>query len=982
MTSTIGEPAVRSAVRDGRRQSRSAGLNRSELRKASLNLPRPAVSDKLRVPEPGVPLLHRPRISELLQQAADHRVSLICAPGGTGKTVACAMWAATVPDPGSIAWLSLDHGDQSAQRLWGHVRSALAATPGVPGEVVRALAAPGDDAFAMRLADAAERLPAPVTLVIDNISQLTGSPALPGLDYLLRNGPPSLRLLLCGRHPAGLAVARLRVSGELAEIGGAELACTAPEAAAYFAMLGIELPAARLDDLLSRTQGWMAGLRLAAMRSAPGRAATIGPITGDEPAVADYLRDEVLADLPADRRLFLLRTSVTEAICGDLADVLTGKGGGARTLDQLCRENLMISSAGAELGSDDTAYRYHPLMLDMLRAQLRRELPDEVAPLHRRAARWHASHGLHAEGIHNAAQAGDWDFAARVLAVAGPEMLLPGQAAQLEPVLATFPSGRFASDAPVAGALAAAGVRTGDSCAAALHLDNAASALARCAPAQRRMVTPWLQALRLMNATAQDGADSGLVEQSLDIAAQAGATACTAAEHQGLGLLWCALGTTAMASSQVADARERFAWATRNFRAGGHREFEDRARAWQALAEALYGDLLTADDLTADLAGGGAAKSDPLCARLAEVTAAHVHWARDESAAAHQALHKSDPDEADAPAGNQPRRPGVPPIEPAAGRLVDTLATMVRARLALGEGDQGSARNLLTRLRYQRLNTGNGVHQGNGLPAAGTTALDMALAPLDVDIALADSDLSRARLTLSRTSAEPAPVRPDLRLAQARVLLTQDDNQGALTAVEPCLAGPAADVTLLDHIRALITAAIARRRLGQADHAAEQLTQAMALAEPQGMFRPFLDGGAAARSVLTVLVRPASQGAAFAARILQRFDASPGAPGSQITAACAPLTSSELAVLRLLPSHMTNQEIAEALFLSINTVKTHLRSVYRKLGVTTRRQAISRGGRLGLLLTRRPLACPLEPFRYSGQVMRLFVLILSSRSGI
>jgi LuxR family transcriptional regulator, maltose regulon positive regulatory protein len=112
------------------------------------------------------------------------------------------------------------------------------------------------------------------------------------------------------------------------------------------------------------------------------------------------------------------------------------------------------------------------------------------------------------------------------------------------------------------------------------------------------------------------------------------------------------------------------------------------------------------------------------------------------------------------------------------------------------------------------------------------------------------------------------------------------------------------------------------------------------------MYRPFLDGGAAARSALTVLIRPVSQGAAFAARILQRFDTAPG-PGQAATA--IPLTSSELAVLRFLPSHMTNQEIAEALFLSINTVKTHLRSVYRKLSVTTRREAIARGGKLGLL---------------------------------
>ncbi len=161
-------------------------------------------------------------------------------------------------------------------------------------------------------------------------------------------------------------------------------------------------------------------------------------------------------------------------------------------------------------------------------------------------------------------------------------------------------------------------------------------------------------------------------------------------------------------------------------------------------------------------------------------------------------------------------------------------------------------------------------------------------------------------------------------------------------------AGQPGRATLFEQVSALVTAAVAARRLGQTEPAADHLTCALALAEPHGLFRPFLDGGPAARSALTVLIRPLSDGAAFAARILQRFEAATAPPAGQ-QAASVPLTSSELAVLRFLPSHMTNQEIADALFLSINTVKTHLRSVYRKLGVATRRQAITRGGKLGLL---------------------------------
>jgi LuxR family maltose regulon positive regulatory protein len=244
-------------------------------------------------------------------------------------------------------------------------------------------------------------------------------------------------------------------------------------------------------------------------------------------------------------------------------------------------------------------------------------------------------------------------------------------------------------------------------------------------------------------------------------------------------------------------------------------------------------------------------------------------------------------------------------------------------------------------LRYRCLNGG----------PDGTAVLDEFLAPVEAEIAVRDGDFNRARLALAEAGQRASSTEPctagaaGLRLAEARLLLAQGDSEGALAAAEACLAD--AGVTLHDQVNALVTAAIAARRLGHPEQAADRLTAALALAEPQRMYRPFLDGGGAARSALTVLIRPVSQGAAFAARILQRFDTAP-AP-CQPAAAAVPLTGCELAVLRFLPSHMTNQEIAEALFLSINTVKTHLRSVYRKLSVTTRREAIARGGKLGLL---------------------------------
>jgi LuxR family maltose regulon positive regulatory protein len=999
MTSTTSEPAVRSGARNGRPQQRAgprgagqhgvgqlavrqredrAALHQAERHQAERRRLRVPAQVKTAVPRPSVRVLPRPRVTELIERAsAKHRVTLVCGPSGAGKSIACADWAASAPAAGSVGWLSLDYGDRWPRQLWANVRAALASIPTLPGGIAGDLPDPADDGFPLHLIRLAESLTAPVTLVIDDISDLAGASVLAGVDQLIRNAPPTLRLVLSGRHPAGLQVARLRVGGELGEIGAADLACTPEEAEAYFRMHGHEVPAAERDELLRRTQGWMTGLRLAAMRIAPGKpGSTVSRITGSEPAVADYLWDEVLASLPAERRMFLLRTSVADVICGDLADALGAGSDGAAILDELSRENLMVGPADADQACTDRAeYRYHPMLLDMLRARLRSELPGESVRLTRRASRWLAARGRHAEAIRSAARAGDWDFAGRVLAEAGPAMLVPGPAAELEPVLATFPASRFAADAAVAGTLAAAGLRTGDTCAAALHLDNAEQALGHCAPAQRQRVATWLQALRLMTGDWGQGAE-GVVARSHAIATEAEHTAQDAAEQQGVGLLWCALGVAELATPDVAAARSSFARARRYLREA-RPEFSGRARAWLALAEAVYGDLAAASDLLAardlaaagDPAGVGEFADDPTAAgdqdgrlvvdaltcRLAGLAAAYVHLTRDEPAAARAALDRCEPEQAGPPGGDQDAAP-----DPMTAQVLFALVSAARVRLALAEDDLGAARAFVNRIRYQSLNAGQGLYQGRSPDTGGSPALERFLAPLEAEIALRDGDHNRARLALAQ-AAQASRAGPDseagpggtggssLLLAQARLQLAQGDNAGALSTVRPCLeaaTGGVSQLTLQHRVGALVTAAIAARRLGQAEAATSWLTDALNLAEPQGMYRPFLDGGAAVRSALTVLIRPASQAAAFAVRVLQRFER---VPSGQAAATSVPLTSSELAVLRFLPSHMTNQEIADALFLSINTVKTHLRSVYRKLGVTTRRQAIARGGQLGLL---------------------------------
>jgi LuxR family maltose regulon positive regulatory protein len=851
----------------------------------------------------------------------------------------------------------------------------------MPAELIADLPTTDGDSIPLQFAEAAERLTTPVTLVIDDLQEIAGSEVLPGIDLLVRHGPPALRLLLSGRHSAGIAVARLRVSGQLAEIGPADLACTSQEVADYFAMLGVNLPDTQRDELLERTQGWMTGLRLAALRAAPGDPVAFWRIRGDEPVVADYLLDEVLATQPADRQRFLLRTSVADQICGSLADAMTSASGSAGVLDQLCRENVMVhpvhsrSDNGSRSRPDDVEYRYHPLLLDLLRAELRREHPGEVPVLARRAAQWQASNGRPADAIRSAARASDWELVSRVLATTGTSMLLPGPAAELGPVLAACPEDRCAGDAAVACTLASAGLRAGDRQAAAQHLANARHAISSGAPAEHRTIEAWMQVLTLMVADGRAIADGELIESSVAVARRCESVS-SPAEHQALGLLWCAIGVATLSGTDIPAARRAFLLARRHADRGVNREFSERARGWQALAEALHGDLCTSDELIASMRADDR-RTDQLALLLADLATAFSSLARDDTGAARRLLEGQADVRAAMGAGTAgadgPIR--LAGVAAAAGiglevTLITALATLALARLALCDADTARARSLATRLQQQARGpscceagdgvcTGGGVSQtagsgtGGVMDGSAVNPIGPALALLDADLALRAGDQSRARLTLirarERLDASSEAGIATLVIAAAKTQLAAGKCQDALDMIDDCLDGRSEHVTLHDHVTALITAAVAHRKLGQAEQATGRLALALVLAEPHGLRRPFLDGGAAVRSALTALIRPISPGAAFAGRILQRYDTCAGRPADQQCPGPAALTSSEIAVLRFLPSHMTNQEIAEALFLSINTVKTHLRSAYRKLGVTTRRQAISRASRLGLL---------------------------------
>jgi LuxR family transcriptional regulator, maltose regulon positive regulatory protein len=401
---------------------------------------------------------------------APARVTVVSAPAGSGKTVLLRSWIGAAGLAECAAWVPVGRDERDPQRFWISVLGALRRT--APGSgLVRELApAPELDGWAITerllkdLAPPAE----PLWLVVDDAHELGADQALRQLELLVMRAPPRLRFVLATRRDLRLGLHRLRLEGELTEIRADDLRFTLAEARELLAAAGVQLSEPALGMLYARTEGWAAGLRLAALSLSghpdPGRFAA--EFSGTERTVADYLMAEVLNRQPGEVRRLLLRTSVLDRVNGELADLLTGDDGGERVLQELEEANAFVVS----LDAARSWFRYHHLFADLLRLQLRHTAPGEVTALHQAAARWLAERGFPVEAIRHAQTARDWDLAARLLADHWPGLYLDGQAAVIHALLAGFPAEQLAANAELAAVAAADELARGSLEAAERHL--------------------------------------------------------------------------------------------------------------------------------------------------------------------------------------------------------------------------------------------------------------------------------------------------------------------------------------------------------------------------------------------------------------------------------------------------------------------------------------------------------------------------------
>ena len=428
-------------------------------------------------------LIDRGDLVAALDRAATRKVTVIAAPAGSGKTSLLRAWAGGTGQPRRLAVLQVQRDQHDAQQFWLALLDAVRQATGAGSGAEPSAATPDFNAPAMagrvlsELADACGG----VTLVIDDLHELTSPEALAQLTRLLTNLPPHVHAILTTRHDVRLGLHQLRLAGELAEIRAADLRFSERETRELLDASGIALSAAGAALLHQRTEGWAAGLRLAAisLTGHPDPERFVTEFSGSDRTVAEYLLAEMLDRQPPDVQDLLLRTSLLDRVNGELADLLTGRPGSERILLDLEDANAFVES----LDPERTWFRYHHLFADLLRLELRRRLPAEVPVLHRRAAEWFTRHGQVAEAIRHTQAAGDWADAARLLADHSFSLTLDGQAQTMQALVRAFPPG---ADHPELALVRAMGdLAQGRLDEAAAHL-AVAEAHAETAPPDRR----------------------------------------------------------------------------------------------------------------------------------------------------------------------------------------------------------------------------------------------------------------------------------------------------------------------------------------------------------------------------------------------------------------------------------------------------------------------------------------------------------------
>jgi LuxR family transcriptional regulator, maltose regulon positive regulatory protein len=917
----------------------------------------PVLATKLFIPPLRRDLVLRQRLIDQLNAGVQQKLTLISAPAGFGKTTLVSEWVAGCGRPS--AWLSLDEGDNDVTRFLTYFVTALQTiTPNIGAGVLGVLQSPQQplpESILTTLINEITNIPDNFIFVLDDYHIIDSKPVDNALTFLLEHFPPQMHLVIASREDPHLPLARLRARSQLTEVRAADLRFTPSEAGEFLnQLMELNLSAEDIAALETRTEGWIAGLQLAALSMQGNKDVSgfIREFAGDHRYIVDYLVEEVLQSQPAPIRRFLLQTAILDQLNGSLCDTVTGEEESSAQLEALQRGNFFV----VPLDDKRNWYRYHHLFADVLRMHLMAEQPDQVSALHRRASEWYERNGLRSDAIHHALAAEDFERAATLVELAVPEMRRNRQGATVKELgwLKALPDElvRFRPVLCVDYAYALFGGGEVDAVESRLRdaerwLDMTADARERpkalaagmivVNEEEYRRLPSMIALLRAAQALARGDMPETVknARRVLDLAPKDA--------HLMLGGAASQLGLVAWASGDLDTACRMTADGMANVRRAGYISSAIGGAIVLADIQIAQGRLYEAMTTYEQALQWATAPGAPVLRGAADmyVGMSALHYEHNDLQTAMQYLLTSQ----------------------SLGELAGLPQNPYRWRAAMAhireaQGDLDEALELLE--QAERLYDGNFSPNVRPIAARKTRVW--------VSQGRLDEALDWVRVQGLSVENELSYLREFDHISLVRVLLAryQCDRSpgsisGAMTMLERLLQAAEEGGRKGSAIEILILQAIAYHAQGNLPAALLPLQHALTLAEPEGYVRIFLDEGESMRQLLC----EASKRKIipdYTDKLLAAFEAEkrksedkPDLPpvlsqehrdGEPLI---DPLSQREIKILQLIAQGLSNREIGERLFLALNTVKGHNRKIFGKLQVQSRTEAIARARELGLL---------------------------------
>jgi LuxR family maltose regulon positive regulatory protein len=877
----------------------------------------PLLNTKLYIPSVRPELVPRPRLTERLNEGMTRKLTLVSAPAGFGKTALLSEWIhcrGGVTPPLQARWVSLDKDDSDPARFWTYFVAALQTVKADVGKAILAAfqspQPPPMETVLTALINEIAAIPDPLVLVLDDYHLIEAQPIHSALAFLLDHLPPQMHLIIAGRADPPLPLARLRGRGQLTELREADLRFTSDEAAVFLnEVMGLGLSAGDVATLAARTEGWIAGLQMAAL-SMQGREdipGFIAAFTGSHRYILDYLIEEVFQQQPADVQDFLLKTSILDRFTAPLCDTVTEREDSHDMLPSLERANLFI----VPLDESRQWYRYHRLFADLLRHRLDMVCGSKrVALLHAQASQWYETNGFPADAVHHALAAHDWERAATLVHDVSGSLMIRGEVTTLVGWLQALPDEVVHARPRLCLECSWPLILTGQLDAAESYLGQAEQAAQDDAAFLGGIVA----------AQAYIARTRGDARRTIELSQRA-LTLLPQDDLSSRSIVALNLGLAHWHRGHLAEAEQALTEADHAALQSGNNHVRLMALGTLGPIQAAQGKLHQATVLCRQAIRLGE-QSPAIALAHNELSALLYEWNDLEAAADHL-------------------RRGIELSQRSGNVELQTGGYRMLACLKQAQGDASGA--LAALQEAHQLARDHDV----------TPFVHARNAACHAQIALAQDDVATAVHWAEQVTedADAFPLYPFLRLTPARLLLAQNQKAAAAEQLEALYdkavrAGWQFGVVEVRALQALAAPTLTA--------ALTFLAEALTLAQPEGYVRTFVDKG---EPMATLLREAASQGIApeYASKLLAACGVSEYGgmevppPSLHTQPLIEPLSERELEVLQLLADGLTNQEIAQALCVSVNTVKTHLKNIYGKLGVHSRREAAAKARELNLL---------------------------------